>query len=71
MNNTSPPPSDSPRSSQVWYDDPESLSTIYKWVIDEGLGGTGPYRWDQLDLAGTPDESQEMWDAIKVVREAN
>mmetsp|Transcript_10508 Transcript_10508/g.21258 ORF Transcript_10508/g.21258 Transcript_10508/m.21258 type:complete len:378 (-) Transcript_10508:31-1164(-) len=62
---------DTSKVYQVWYDDPESLSTIYKWVIDKGLGGTGPYRWDQLDLAGNPDESQEMWDAIKVVREAN
>ena len=50
---------------QIWYDDPESLSAIYSWVIDEKLGGLGPYRWDQLDLAGNPAESQDMFKAIK------
>ena len=29
---------------QVWYDDPESLSTIYNWVVNKGFGGSEPYR---------------------------
>jgi len=53
---------------QVWYDDPISLSGIYKWALERGLGGSGPYRWDQLDLNGNKEESEAMWDAIKVVK---
>jgi Di-N-acetylchitobiase len=49
---------------QVWYDDPSSLAPIYEWARDQGLRGTGPYRFDQLDPVGNPTETQNMWDAI-------
>jgi Di-N-acetylchitobiase len=32
---------DDGKNYQIWYDDPESLSAIYKWAVESGLGGTG------------------------------
>ena len=58
---------DNGKTYQVWYDDPVSLSSIYDWVLDQSLGGTGPYRFDQLDLADNKEESDAMWAAIKTV----
>jgi hypothetical protein len=53
--------------AQVWSDDAVSLKPPYEMAKELGLGGAGPYRWDQLDYAGNAAEAQEMMDAIKAV----
>jgi di-N-acetylchitobiase len=50
---------------QFWYDDSESLGVIYRYVKDMNLGGTGPYRFDQLDLANNAEESRAMFAALR------
>ena len=52
---------------QVWYDDTLSLRTLYQFAKDANLRGTGPYRWDQLDLINNPHESSEMFNALKEI----
>ena len=56
--------SESGKLYQMWYDDPTSLTPIYEWASSIGLRGTGPYRFDQLDPLGAPEETKAMWDAI-------
>jgi len=52
---------------QVWIDDVDSLSEIYKWVKAMNLAGTGPYPFSYLDSTGSgADQAVEMWDALKL-----
>ena len=53
---------------QIWYDDVQSLTPIYKYAKDMGLRGTGPDRFDQLDLANNMEESEAMFDALNVAK---
>lgn len=59
-------------TTQVWYDDPESLSWKYKLAREFGLRGVGPYTFDDLDYTGLETgrgpaavaEARAMWDAF-------
>lgn len=57
--------------SQVWFDDAKSSSIKYGFAASLGLGGVGPYRFDQLDPSGArtgnpraPAEAQSMWASL-------
>jgi di-N-acetylchitobiase len=53
---------------QVWYDDPQSLTTKYQYAKDTGLIGVGFWNLDELDYSSDPQaqaDTKAQWDAIK------
>jgi len=53
---------------QVWYDDPESLTTKYQYAKDTGLIGVGFWNLDELDYSSDPQaqaDTKAQWDAVK------
>jgi spore germination protein YaaH len=56
---------------QVWFDDAKSSGIKYGLAASMGLGGVGPYRFDQLDPSGARTgnpraqaEAQSMWASL-------
>lgn len=56
---------------QVWFDDDKSSGIKYGLASRMGLGGVGPYRFDQLDPLGAltgnsraPAEATRMWASL-------
>ncbi|XP_022096449.1 di-N-acetylchitobiase-like isoform X2 [Acanthaster planci] len=52
---------------QVWYDNPQSLTTRYKYAQKMKLRGVGMWNADTLDYRDNPTSkklTKEMWDAI-------
>ncbi|XP_071955561.1 di-N-acetylchitobiase-like [Antedon mediterranea] len=53
------------RTHQMWYDDPESLSYRYKYAKSADLRGIGVWHGDCLDYDGKgKQQAREMWEAI-------
>jgi len=53
---------------QVWYDDPDSLSTKYQYAKERNLLGVGPYELTFLDYTSNSpkvqQQTKEMWEAL-------
>lgn len=49
---------------QYWFDDATSIRNKFAWAKTMGLGGVGPFTFDDLDPVEFPKESQEMWSAF-------
>ena len=55
-------------STQVWYDDPESLSAKYAIARRAGFRGVGPYMYSFLDFSEAEPakrQTKAMWDALR------
>jgi hypothetical protein len=46
---------------QNWMDNPTSLAHKTMFAKEMGLGGIGPYTFDDLDSMALPEESRRMW----------
>ena len=57
-----------PAVVQYWFDDAQSLRNKLAWIKSKGLGGVGPYQFDNLDPLTLPDESRDVWSAFDVFR---
>ena len=49
---------------QYWFDDPSSLRAKYAWARKNGLGGIGPFVFNNLDPIGAKEDASEMWGAL-------
>ncbi len=56
-------------TSQYWYDDVESLSKKFSLAKELQLRGVGMWHADSLHYVQQPQESKEMWDAMRIVSE--
>ena len=50
---------------QVWFDNPHSLRVKYQFAKDQKLRGIGFWNLDLLDYNGSPNEVNDMWNAIQ------
>jgi spore germination protein YaaH len=53
---------------QYFFDDAKSMRNKFSWAKSMGLGGVGPYTFDDLDPVGSTEESEAMWSAFDVFR---
>jgi di-N-acetylchitobiase len=56
---------------QYWFDDAKSMRAKFAWAKSVGLGGVGPYTFDDLDPFKLPEESEAMWSAFDVFSPLN
>jgi di-N-acetylchitobiase len=56
---------------QYWFDDAKSMRAKFTWAKSLGLGGVGPYTFDDLDPFKSPEESEAMWSAFDVFSRPN
>lgn len=54
---------------QYWFDDDKSIRDKFAWAKSAGLGGVGPYTFDDLNPIQFPDESKAMWSAFDAFRD--
>jgi di-N-acetylchitobiase len=54
---------------QYWFDDDKSIRDKFAWAKSVGLGGVGPYTFDDLNPIQFPDESKAMWSAFDAFRD--
>jgi di-N-acetylchitobiase len=53
---------------QFWYDDEKAVADKFAWAKSMGLGGVGPYAYDDLDPVQVPKESEAMWSTFDAFR---
>jgi di-N-acetylchitobiase len=53
---------------QFWYDDEKAVADKFAWAKSMGLGGVGPFAYDDMDLVQVPKESKAMWSTFDAFR---